>query len=178
MGPFLVADITEDLGSADQPAGFVSQWSDRHGRIDPLSTLGHANCLEMHPLAGFHFLENLVLLLPAFLRDEHRHGLSNGFRCRESKYVFRRSVPTLNEAVQILRHDRLVGRVDDGGKAETCVNGCLVAKEPLTVIGSAALSVLRRVGRLRAIRSRNPCRYLSFSSTDNSSKPGGGNGTA
>ena len=109
MGPFLVADVTQELGGADQPAGCVSQRRDRHGRIDPLSSLGQANCLEMHLLPVFHFLKNLVLLFPAFPRDEHRHRLSDGFRCRESKDVLRRRVPTLNEAVQTLRHNRFVG---------------------------------------------------------------------
>ena len=65
-------------------------------------------------LAVAHAFQDVVFLRLAFWRNQHSHGLSDQFAGGVAEQAFRGGIARLDDAIEVLRNDRIVGRVDDG----------------------------------------------------------------
>ena len=110
-------DVARDLRRADDPAGLVAHRRNRQGDIDRTATLREADRLEMvDALAPAQPREDVVFLRLAVWRNQHPDGPADHLVGRVAEQPLRGGVAGLDDAVEILRDDRVVGRVDDGGQ--------------------------------------------------------------
>jgi hypothetical protein len=119
LGATPFRQVPRDLRDADDLPGFVSQR--RHGQRNrhERAVLALPDRLEMRntlaaPDPGQHFI---LFALP-ILGDDDADRTADRFLGRVAEQLLGTAVPRLDRAVEILAHDRIVGRRDDGGQPE------------------------------------------------------------
>ncbi len=116
--PALRADVTRDLGSADDVPRTVPDRRDRDRQVQPPAVLGQAHGLEWQDgLAVEDVGEDVHLFFAPIRRNEHLHRLAENLFRGVSEQVAGSPVPRRDPAVERLADDRVVGRFDDGREA-------------------------------------------------------------
>ena len=111
-------DVAGDLRGADDPPVDVADR--RHGQRDrhQRSVLAAADGLEVvEAIAAANAGQRLVFLGLAILRDQPADRRTDHLGGTVAEHPLRRLVPRLDDAVEILADDRVVGGLDDGGEA-------------------------------------------------------------
>ncbi len=126
-------DIPGDLGCADDRAGVVAYRRDGQRDVDAPAILGDPHRLEvLDPLALSQPSQDLVFLGLPFRRNQHANravptSSSDGI----AKQTLGGRVARLNDAVQVFRDDRVVGRVDNRRQVR-------LRRERLLLLGNVA----------------------------------------
>ena len=121
-GGLPLGDVAGNLRDADDRARVVEDGRDRQRDIEVASVFGEAFGLEViDTLAATNTREDLVLLCLSLRRDEDPHVLADQLGSRVPEQPLGCAVDRLDDAVQILRDDRVVGRVDDRRQICLCL---------------------------------------------------------
>ena len=76
----------------------------------------------VHPFPFTQSCKNLLLLLQPVQRNDKRDGLANRFLRRPAEKTLRAGVPRLNDAIQVLADDGIVGGFDNRSKLDLRIN--------------------------------------------------------
>ena len=110
-------DIARDLRGADDRAGVVADRRDGQRDVERPAVLGDPHGLEMlDALAAAQPREDVVFFGLPLGRDQHPDRPADELVGRIAEQPLGGGVARLNDAVEILREDRIVGRVDDRGE--------------------------------------------------------------
>jgi len=110
-------DIASDLGSTDNNAFPGPDRGNRNGNMDVSAVLCDSNCFEMvYPFAFAKACKNLRLLFQSVRRNDDCDGLANRFFRLLSEKPLRTRIPGLDDAVQVLADDCIVGRFNNRSK--------------------------------------------------------------
>ncbi len=140
---FLIGDVARDLRGADHPARRVAHGRDGERHVHQTPVLGDAYGLEVfHPHAVADARDDLVFLGLAFGRNEHADRLADEFMGRIAEQTLRGGVARADGAVEILRDDRVVRRVDDRRQIGALL---VLAAQALFHLAEAFLALAQRL---------------------------------
>src|SRR5262249_7009267 len=112
--PLLFGDVAGNFCDADDAALGITDRRHRERNIETTAVLGYAHGLEMlETLAAADSRKDLVLLGLPIRRNEHANRVADQFGGGVPKELFRPRVARLNDAVEILRQNRVLGGFDD-----------------------------------------------------------------
>ena len=111
LRPLAFGDVTGDFRRAYDGASAVSDWRNGQGNVDTATVFALPNCLVLvDPLAAADALEDLWLLIVAIWRNEKGGLLADRFFSGVAEEPLRATVPARDDAVEVLRKNRIVGR--------------------------------------------------------------------
>ena len=113
--PFALADVTGDFRGGDDFALLVFDRRNGEGNIDEAPVLAPSNRLiVINAFAAADTFEDHGLLLVEILRNEDRHRPPHGLLRAIAEEDLGATIPSQNNAVQILGKDCVVRRFNDG----------------------------------------------------------------
>src|SRR3546814_17166551 len=113
LGPAPLGDVARDLRRADYPAVAVLDRRYRQGNVDQAAVLAPAHGLEMlDALATPDPPQDLRFLVQPLLRQQDGDRPAARLVLREAEQPLGTGVPTHDRAVQVLRQDGVLGRLD------------------------------------------------------------------
>ncbi len=114
LGPLALGDVADDLRGPDDPAVVVLDRGDGHGHVEPSAVLGQPHGLQvLDALAVPHAIQDLLFLLDPLRRQQQRDRLADDLLRPVAEEAFCPRVPGLDDAVEVLGEDGIVGRLDD-----------------------------------------------------------------
>jgi hypothetical protein len=114
---FAVGDVTRDFRRAYDLAEAIADRGNREGDIDAPPPLGETDGLEVvRSLPRAEPIENFVLFVVMLRRNQHRDRPTDDLVGRVAEESFGAWIPGLNDPAQVFGDDRVLRRVDDGGK--------------------------------------------------------------
>ena len=109
----------------DDPAVLALDRGDGHGHVDPAPVLGHPHRLQvLHALAAQHTLQNLLFLLNPLRRQQQRDWLADDLLRPVAEQPLGPCVPGLDDAVEVLGQDGIVGRLNDRRQSRQRLSVC------------------------------------------------------
>ena len=110
-----IRDVSGDFRGAYDLALSIFDRRDRQRNVNQATVFTLANCFIMvDPLAAPDTFKNRGFLIKPFGRNENCDRLTDRFLSRIAKDPLSALVPTLNDAVEVLRYDRVVTGFDNG----------------------------------------------------------------
>src|SRR6185295_18975383 len=107
-------DVPRDLRSANNPSRLIAHRRDGQRNLDRPAVLSDADCFEVFdPLATTKTGENVIFLELSFGRNQDSNVPADELRGRVSEEPLGCVIARLNNSIEILRNDRIVGRLDD-----------------------------------------------------------------
>ena len=144
-GALALGDVPRDLRRTDDPAGLVPHRGDRQRDVDAPAVLPHADRLEViDALAGANAREDHRFLLLPLGRNQREDRPPDQLVRAVAKDALRGGIAGLDDAVQVFREDRILGRVDDGGQIGAGIR-FLAARDPFIGLVWHAASRTRMV---------------------------------
>src|SRR5262249_33229970 len=106
--------VPSDLRRANDPAGFILDRRDRQRDVDDLSIAPQPQSVEMGDASSrLQFGDDVVFLMGAGRGGNQRDVASDGLLGRVTEKSFGACVPALNDAIQGLADDRVIGAFDN-----------------------------------------------------------------
>jgi len=119
---FPVRDVARDLRGTDDVAFLGADGGNRQRDVDEAAVLPAPHRLEVfEPLAPTDPIEDERLLAQPLGRNDECDRPADGLGGAESKQALRAGVPGRDDAVQILRDDRVIGRIDECREEDGCM---------------------------------------------------------
>ena len=128
----LGADVPDNLRGANQLSIGATHRRHAYRDVNRPPVLAQPDGLEMFDaLAAADARKNCVLLGLTVFRDQDPHGTAEDLGGGISEHALRCAIPGLDGARQILRHNRVVGRIDDRRKIRLRPFGMLAGVDVL-----------------------------------------------
>ena len=114
-----LGDVARDLRRANHPSVLVANRRDGERDVEQRAVLALPHGLEViDALVTPDSREHFVFLRAPLLWDDQGDRPANHLVGGVAEHLLRGAVPALDDAVEILAHDRVVGGLDDGGEAQ------------------------------------------------------------
>ena len=111
-------DIAGDFRGADDAAVGILNGRDRQRDVDATAIFVHADGFEVvDPFAAFEPRDDITFFVETLRRNDQADVSAHGFGRRVAKGMFRARIPALDDAIERLADDGVVGRFDDGGQS-------------------------------------------------------------